>query len=291
MDTANGTRKAGGATANNLKQLKMIAAVDMFVTAVRVMNPVAQLSDIILPLTEDYEDPTNRFKAIEKGFVYQYPVVGPQGEARSREWINIQIANALNPAWGQAFSPMLYNVPWDDWVTTYDTLAQTAYNTWAASATGKAQYGGTPPTWAQFLQHPVIRLPQYITNPPNDTAIAFVPQIQNIAHNPFNTKSGLMEFNNALFTETNFTSASIVANSSSSVNLMSVPIAPLAIVEPIVGGYFDPNSTQYPFVCMSTMPRHKEGAMHENNPMNAGEISHNPRRAWISASMHTLKES
>ncbi|MGA2876670.1 MAG: molybdopterin-dependent oxidoreductase, partial [Nitrososphaerales archaeon] len=83
MDTANGTRKAGGATANNYKQVKMIAAVDMYVNAVRVMNPQAQLSDIILPLTEDYEDPTIRFQAIEKGFVYQYPVIAPQGEARS----------------------------------------------------------------------------------------------------------------------------------------------------------------------------------------------------------------
>jgi anaerobic dimethyl sulfoxide reductase subunit A len=128
-----------------------------------------------------------------------------------------------------------------------------------------------------------MRLAQYITNPPNDTCISFVLNVNDPVHYPFATKSGLMEFYNANFTETNFTSASIVASPSSTINFMSAPVAPLAIAEPIVGGYFDPNVTKYPFVYMSTMSRHKGGAMGGNNPMQKGEIWRAPGYIWISA--------
>ena len=95
-----------------------------------LMRPSARASDILLPTTLLGENPA-AFN-VEHNQMFYFPTAStPQGEVRTSTWVAQQLANLLG--YGSQYSSALTNVSWANWYSTYQTLCQTAYNTWASS--------------------------------------------------------------------------------------------------------------------------------------------------------------
>jgi anaerobic dimethyl sulfoxide reductase subunit A len=157
--------------------------------------------DIILPSTEIYmEEPgdgtngINRFlsngsSTYNNAFIYAAPAVTPLGEARPQEWMYTMLAKrfGVDKTTDPVVSALFTQDQWDPvaWNNAMDSAHQSAYNTWAASS---AIAPLNPPTWAQFKQNPIFRVPAITVGPYASWINASPPQ------NPWSgTASGKIE--------------------------------------------------------------------------------------------------
>jgi anaerobic dimethyl sulfoxide reductase subunit A len=246
------------------KVINALANVDFFVVGHRHFDSTAQFADIVLPLTQYYEEAAG-FQTCSRGFVYVPRIITPPGETRDVSWIHMQIANGLGV--GAQFLST-YNYPagfatatWpDEWDTLTDSYLQSQYETWASSSAVTAVLPN-PPTWDQLKANPVVRI-----DLPNPPPIPFSAQIS--GGKPFGTASGKIEFYNANL-ET-FDLSKIWAYGTPG---QGAPIAPMAIWESPEEGFFDPNAATYPLVLGNSQhKRHTQYSMAWPNPMIEGEV-------------------
>jgi len=171
------------------KQIRALEKIDFtFSLTINQRNMMTLMSDIILPEAEPFFETAAGFPTIITGGVSNYfhcyfKAIEPPGEARPREWIWLELARRFGKA--EAYNGRLANVPYEQWDEVHEEAFREAYQTWAARDDVKALLPETP-SWEEFRQHPVIRVP--LTE-------AFYPYKEQIAgKKPFNTPSGKIEF-------------------------------------------------------------------------------------------------
>ncbi len=269
-----------GSSAQDQNQIRLaIQTLQMFVDADRHQNGSTNLADIVLPLTQFYEDEPS-FVQIRRGFVYVQNIIPPPGETRPADWIEVQLANLLGV--GAQYNPVMQNVSWEDWYSTIDALNQQAYVAWAAASSTQTLLGTTPPAWSDFLEQPVIRLPS------SGPYVAYSAQIS--GSQPFatnispisNLNSGKIEFYDSYY-ET-FDQSKVFGYGWFPGWCCCAPgRTPMAVYEVPEESYFDPNVTTYPLMLLGNQhPKHTSGYMGINYPGITGEIVQN--FVWISVS-------
>lgn len=172
---------------NIKKQIEAVKKMEMVVAQRWNWDVDAKAADIVLPLTEHFEETV--FVDVNRGFVYTPKLVEPPDEVRPKEWINVQLAKRLGVA--DKYNPRMKDVPWEQWDVEIQKVCKEAYKVWAKREGVKAQIG-TPPTWKEFLKKPVIRI---------DSSPSIPWQSQIEKGEKFPTSSGKIEFYNS-FLET-----------------------------------------------------------------------------------------
>jgi anaerobic dimethyl sulfoxide reductase subunit A len=232
-------------------------------------DPVATCGDIILPIAVWVEnDPA--FFQIENKFIYQQRLSTPPGDAKTQNWIDTQLANALG--FGSQFSSVLSAVPmtetWPDtaWDAAWESINQTAYTTWAS---GKQPSGDpisdlNPPSWSDFKANPVFTFPiGPLEHPP---IVAFADQIQNGQPFPNDVyrNSGKIEFYSNWLATTDMTTT-----------WYGGPIAPMAEWVPMWDSYWQMSEiAQYPLLVTTAHARHRLHNWVDANPL-LGDVTNN----------------
>jgi anaerobic dimethyl sulfoxide reductase subunit A len=260
-----GDNTPGSGHVNFPKMIQAYSAVEMFVNCKRHFDGAAKYADLVLPLTQIYEEAPS-WQLNSRGFVYLPKIIEPPGEARDPDWIRTQIAIGLGV--NANYYPRFQNTTWDDWASAWEQVRQEEYETWAAKPSTLAIYPN-PPSWEDFLKQPVLRIG--IQNPPN---VQFSDQTQ--SGKPFGTNSGKIEFYDS----------SLETFDASKVKVMfycgvGAPVAPMAIWENPEEGPLDPQVSKYPlWLGTGGHGRHPIFSMNWPNPMIYGEIARHS--VWIS---------
>ncbi len=116
-------------------------------------------------------------------FMYCQKCVEPVGEVKSHDWVWVQIARRLGIA--ELYSPLLANVPDDNWDEAMENLHQKAYEKWAQREDIARL---NPPSWQEFQKKPIFRFEI------KDPYYPFKEDLEK-GENPFRgTASGKIEF-------------------------------------------------------------------------------------------------
>ncbi len=254
-----GSRHPGPNMVDANKAIRVVKALDFFVTGARHMEGWRQLADLILPMAEDFEN-TSHFFFEERGWIYNRRLIEPPGEVRDFNWVRLQLANKLGVGeeFADKYLPSFQNVTHDKWDATMKNLLKKNYEAWAIDVDREVL--PNPPSWDQLQANPIIRIdlkyPQYLP---------YSGQIEGTQS--FQTKSGLIEFYDADL-ET-FDASKIQGYG---LYGLGAQIAPMAIYEPPEEGYNDPKAAKYPLVMRDSHARFTAASKGLQNPMLEGMV-------------------
>jgi len=217
-------------------------------------------------------------------FILKQKVIEPVGEAKPMEWINTQLTKRLGC--GEEYQPRLIDVLDDPekWDARFVELQQEAYENWRPVYRSWAQDNGIepsePPTWEEFYNHPVFRVP--LKRRPN---FGFRAQIEDEV--PFGTPSGKIEF------YSDFVAESKTADHEWIKEIPEIGVRSGACfggsfpaVIPPMGKWVEPwdsmtseLSKTYPLRVLSPHSFYRQHTAHDNNPWMREETRH---ALWIS---------
>ena len=191
---------------DNQRMWEAYKKVDFVVKGVyHLTRPEVQYADIVLPMADCFfEDADSYFGLggfffpsllgmgpVSNFFVLKQKIIEPPGEAKTSEWVNVQLAKRLGV--GEQYSPRLIDVVDDPkaWDARFVELQKEAWERWRpVYAQWAAQEDVDPkeaPPFEEFVKHPLFRVPLK-----RDPYYAFRPQVQEGV--PFDTRSGKIEF-------------------------------------------------------------------------------------------------
>lgn len=238
--------------------------------------------DIVLPASYPMEDnddwiqrylqfPISPFMLPPEGFSnhmsYRGKIINPPGEVRDREWFWTQVANRLGI--GEKYNPRLYNVSLEEWDTAIQAIHEQAYNIFANNPDTQLAFGGNLPTWDEFKQKPILRIP--VVDTPH---YSFKEHIE-AGVSPFNTPSNKIEFfatSNEGFEKTRH------AGYLDPLPRWKVPY----MNEPPLESFFHPKAAKYPLVMVTPVSQYRQHSLHDSNPL-LREDSYR-HAVWISVS-------
>ena len=265
-----------GASTNGLsdinKQLRALERLDFIFSVTSMLHHHQNLmADILLPAAEPFFETATGFRPFAQNYLSNYFLccfksVDPPGEARPTDWIWLEIARRFGVA--EAFNGRLANVPYENWDEVIEQAFQEAYETWAVDpATLKVIQN--PPPWAEFRQHPVVRVP--LKEP-------FYPHKAQIQEGkPFNTPSEKIEFVPSALRDPEFPRRNIRGRSFGGAIPTEVPAIPEWKVPP--DSLLSEKARKYPLYVVSPHSHFRQHSAQDNNPWFRDEYRH---AVWLS---------
>jgi anaerobic dimethyl sulfoxide reductase subunit A len=265
-----------GASTNGLsdinKQLRALERVDFTFSVTSMLHHQQNLmADILLPAAEPFFETYTGFRPFSQNYMSNYFLccfksVDPPGEARPSDWIWLQIARRFGAA--ESFNGRLANVPYEDWDEVIEQAFQEAYENWAADP-AVLQLVPHPPSWQEFRQHPVVRVP--LQEP-------FYPHKAQIQEGkPFNTPSGKIEFVPQVLRDPEFPRQNIRGRVFGGSVPTQVPAVPEWRVPP--DSPLSEKAREYPLYVITPHSHFRQHGAQDNNPWFRDEVRH---AVWLS---------
>jgi anaerobic dimethyl sulfoxide reductase subunit A len=138
---------------NTSQGIEAIKKLDLFVTRAWHWNTTARAADLVIPVTEFYEEYLGVATDTSGGpscVGLRKQLVEPQGEARPWEWFLTKVAEKLGFA--DKFN-RFYATYGDDWAQMQNDKTKSAYEVFQESMNVK---GYQVPNWEEFEAHPYI---------------------------------------------------------------------------------------------------------------------------------------
>ncbi len=239
---------------------------------------VARYMDIVLPaayIVETNDDWVNRelqfpispfqvsLGALGNTLSYAAKLFDAPGNIRDRDWFWTQIANKLGI--GELYNPHLKDVPWEYWSAAVEGMHKAGYDMFI-NTPGIADVVGGAPTWEEFKQKPIFRVPI------EDPHYAYQEMIE-AGENPYHTPSGKIE--------PYATDNETIGETWHGGHMDPLPKWEVDYMdEPPYQSFYHPKAHKYPLNMVTPVSSYRQHSLHDNNPRLRDEVY---RHAfWIS---------
>ncbi|MFC1980034.1 molybdopterin-dependent oxidoreductase [Chloroflexota bacterium] len=271
-----GAGPGGASSINGLadinKQLRALEKIDFtFTLTTNLRHHMTQMADMILPAAEPFFETDRGFMPNAHSYMSNYflccfKAVDPPGEARPTEWVWLELARRFGRA--AAFNGRLANAPYEQWDEVYEEAFREAYETWAARDDVKVLVPEIP-SWEEFKQHPVIRVPL------GEAYYPFKEQIE--GKKPFDTPSGKIEFVPKELRDPEFPQKSFRGRCFGGSIPTQFPAVPEWKIPP--DSLLSEKARTYPLYVVTPHSQFRQHSTQDNNPWFRDECRH---AVWLS---------
>ena len=254
------------------KRFRALEKVDFtFTLAMSKHHYSTVMADIILPMAEPYLETATGFDSqalfcLSNYFLCGFKAVEPLGEARPSEWVWIELARRFGQA--EAYNGRLASIPYEQWDRVQEDVFKEAYNIWSVRDDIKALVPHIP-SWEEFKQHPVIRVPL------KEAYYPFRDQIE--GKKRFNTPSGKIEFASRLVEDLEFPRQNFRGRCFGGSIPTQFPAVPEWKIPP--DNLLSETARTYPLYLLTPHSHFRQHTVQDNNPWFQDEYRH---AAWIS---------